>query len=92
MLTGALVGLGFISLIVFRVDSPDPAWGPYWRIRPLVLTPLIAALGMLAFFARDILLPESPVKKFLVFLLSLALFLIALWLGMILGLDGTLWD
>ncbi|MBC2839818.1 potassium transporter KefB [Robiginitalea sp. SC105] len=92
MSLGALIGLALISLLIFSVDHPDPAWGPYWRIRPLVITPLAAAFGMLSFYLRDIVRPQSDLKRGLVFLASLLGFVISLWLGTVLGLDGTLWN
>lgn len=92
MLLGASIGLAIISLFVFSVDDPNPEWGANWRIRPLVITPLAAALGMLAFYLKDLVRLQSDVMRLLVFLLSLFGFLVALWLGTVLGLDGTLWD
>jgi hypothetical protein len=92
MLVGAAIGLVLISLLVFGVDDPDPSWGRAWRVRPLIITPLAAAFGMLAFFLRDIVRPDNGAQRILVFLLSLAGFIVALWLGVVLGLDGTLWN
>lgn len=92
MLTGAIIGLAAISLLIFPIKNPDPAWGEYWRIRPLIITPLVAAFGFLSFFLKDYLKPQSDAGKIVVFLISLLAFMVALWMGTILGLDGTLWD
>jgi hypothetical protein len=92
MLTGAIIGLFIISFFVLSVDDPDPDWGKYWMIRPLVITPLAAAFGMLSFFLKDFIHPRGKFLTILVFSLSLVVFVIALWLGFVLGLDGTLWD
>ena len=92
MLIGWLIGLVIISSFVFRVHDPDPAWGRFWIIRPLIVTPLAASFGFLSFFLKDYIKPISDTGKIAVFILSRVSFLIALWMGIILGLDGTLWN
>lgn len=92
MLLGEVIGLIVISFFLFSVDEPNPEWGNLWMVRPLILTPLAGAFGILSFYLRDFVGPQSKVMSFLVFLTSLILFIIALWLGIVLGLDGTLWN
>ncbi len=92
MLLGAVIGLIIISLLVFSVDEPDPNWGKLWKIRPLIITPLAGALGILSFYLKNFIRPKKKLTIFLVFLFSALAFIVALWLGIVLGLDGTLWD
>jgi hypothetical protein len=92
MLIGAAIGLALISLMVFSVDEPNPEWGKYWMIRPLIITPLVAAFGILSFYLKDFVRPESDLMRLVVILLSIIAFIIALWMGTIMGLDGTLWN
>lgn len=92
MLLGALIGLAAISLFVFGVDDPDPSWPANWRIRPLLVTPLVTAFGILSFYLKDIIGVKGDWPKIFLFLVSAVLFLISLWLGTVLGLDGTMWD
>jgi len=92
MLIGAAIGLALISLMVFSVDEPNPEWGRFWMIRPLIITPLAAAFGALSFFLKDFVRPESDLMRLVVILLSIFAFIIALWMGSVLGLDGTLWN
>ena len=92
MLTGGLIGLIIISLFVFTVDHPHPEWGKLWRIRPLIVTPLSGALGGLVFFSIPFMLPQSRWKKVLAIVLGLVVFVIGLWLGIVLGLAGTMWN
>lgn len=89
---GWVIGLGIISLFVFGFQNPDPEWGSYWRIRPLLLTPLIAGTG--AVFAGLLFKmgQGSAGRKILFTLLAAGAFLFSVWIGIILGLDGTLWD
>lgn len=92
MLLGAFIGFLVISLFVFGVDHPDPAWPSYWRLRPLVVTPLSGAFGILVFYSIDILGVKGDWPKIFLAILSTLLFVIALWLGTVLGLDGTMWN
>lgn len=92
MLLGAFIGFLLISFLVFGVDHPDPNWPSFWRLRPLVVTPIAGAFGILAFYLIDILGVKGDWPKIFLAFLSTLLFLIALWLGTVLGLDGTMWN
>jgi hypothetical protein len=92
MLIGALIGLAIISLFIFSIDGPNPAWGDYWRVKPLIITPLVSAFGFLSFYLKEYINPKSDAGKIVVFLISTLAFVVALWLGTVLGLDGTLWN
>ena len=92
MLLGAVTGFVIIAFFVFSVDDPDPDWGERWRIRPLVITPLAGAFGILSFYLKDFVRTKASFMKLLLAFFSLMAFIIALWLGIVLGLDGTLWN
>ncbi|GAB4335913.1 MAG: hypothetical protein OHK0038_13880 [Flammeovirgaceae bacterium] len=92
MLIGAFIGFVIISLFVFSVKEPNPSWGNLWMIRPLIITPLFGAFGGLFFYVTSFFDTYVYWKKVAVFFLSFFAFLIFLWIGIILGLDGTLWN
>lgn len=92
MMLGAAIGLVLISFFIFSVDNPNPEWGKYWRIKPLIITPLVAAFGFLSFYLKEYINPKTDAGKIVVFFISTLVFLVALWLGTVLGLDGTLWN
>jgi hypothetical protein len=92
MLLGAGVALTVITLFLYGVRDPNPAWGKLWMIRPLIIVPLAGAMGGTLYYFMNYVLDLSGWKKILAFLLSLIGYLIGLWLGIILGLDGTLWN
>ncbi|UOE51138.1 hypothetical protein MTO98_08625 [Mucilaginibacter sp. SMC90] len=92
MLLGWGIGLILISVFLFQVNEPNPAWGKLWMIRPLIITPLAGAAGGGIYYFMDQLRRMRSWNKVLFQLLSLILFIIALWLGIVLGLDGTLWN
>ena len=88
---GAAIALLVISFFVFGVDAPHPAWGKYWMIRPLIITPLAGAMGG-AFYALMDYQSSRGFNRTLAILLSIVIYLVGLWLGIVLGLDGTMWD
>lgn len=92
MALGALIGLFIIASFILSVDDPDPDWGKFWMVRPLIITPLAGAFGILAFYLPYFVRPRSSFATLLLLVLSFLAFLIALWLGSVLGLDGTLWN
>jgi hypothetical protein len=92
MLIGAVIGFLLISVFVFGLDNPNPAWPEHWRIRPLIITPLAGAFGILSFYLSDVLKPSGEWANLFISIISIILFLIALWLGTVLGLAGTMWN
>ena len=91
-ITGYIIGLGVISLFISGIDNPKPEWGTYWMLRPLIITPLASACGALALLLPDFLKLITPWKRLLALFAGLVLFMIALWIGIVLGLDGTMWN
>ena len=88
---GAGIALLVISFFVFGFDSPLQEWGKYWWVRPLIITPLAGALGG-AFYAYMSYRSSRGFNRTFAIILSIVVYLIGLWLGIVLGLDGTLWD
>lgn len=92
MLAGASIGLVLISLFLLSAGEPNPAWGQYWRIKPMVVMPIAGAIGgaFAAFMLR--LQFRSEVIRLLAILFGILGFIVALWLGSVLGLNGTYWN
>ena len=92
LIFGAMVGLAVISLFVFGADNPKPEWGTYWRIRPLIITPLSGAAGGAVFYFMAHIGSQRGWSKASRVFTSIVIAFIGLWMGIVLGLDGTLWD
>lgn len=92
MIIGAILGFTLISLMVFSVKNPKPEWGELWMIRPLIIVPSAGAVGSLFFSSIEILRPQGILKKVLLIIVSTFAFIVTLWMGIVLGLDGTLWN
>ena len=91
ILMGAGIAFLVISFFVFGVDEPHPEWGKFWMIRPLIITPLAGALGGAVYAFMDYQ-SSRGLNRPLAVILSIVVYLIGLWLGTVLGLDGTMWD
>ena len=91
VLIGAGIALVVISFFVFGVDHPNPEWGKFWQIRPLIVTPLAGAAGG-AFYAFMDYQASRGFNRTVAILLSLVVYLVGLWMGTVLGLAGTMWN
>ncbi len=93
VLAGAVIGLALILWMLSTVKNARPEWGPYWMVRPLVMVPLAGALAggcNFILFRFGVLIGIQ--NKWVAGVLSAIILLIGLWLGIIVGLDGTLWN
>lgn len=90
-LIGGGIGLAVISVFVFGAGNPNPGWGAYWQIKPLLLTPIIAAIGgVCAYLVAN--LKTQGFLKVLSIIAAVVGFVMAVWIGVVLGLNGTMWD
>ncbi len=92
MFIGAGIALAIIVALVLSVDEPHPTWHKTWWVRPMVITPLAGAAGGLFFHFMYMLGKEGTWKKIVVSLIGIIGYVIALWMGTVLGLAGTLWN
>lgn len=92
MLLGALIGLLLILFFLVGAGEPNPEWPKLWWIRPLLVVPAAGALGGLFYYNMDHLRTHGGWRKVLAGVLSVVLYIVALWLGTVLGLAGTMWD
>jgi hypothetical protein len=92
MLLGAGIGLVMISFFVIGTGKGNPAWGDYWRVKPLLLTPFLGAIIGACF---DVTEPLRRIEGWLgklFFILSLLGYFIGLWMALVLGSAGTMWN
>ena len=92
MIIGGAIGLILVSMFVFSVNEPRPEWGTLWKIKPLIVTPLIGAMGGLFYFLVNYQGAKWGFNKYLTRVLGIIGFIVALWMGFVLGLNGTLWN
>lgn len=90
-LLGAGIALVLILVFIAGVET-QPEWPEQWKIRPLIITPLVGAFGGMMSHLSIQLLIAIKIPKTVAYTLSFIGFVIILWLGTVLGLVGTLWD
>jgi hypothetical protein len=61
-------------------------------IKPLIMVPLAGAMGGAFYYFMDHMSSQDRLNKIVAIILSLIVFIIGLWLGIVLGLNGTMWD
>ena len=91
-LLGAAIALVLISFFLFNAGEPDPSWPKLWMIRPLIIVPLAGALGGVFYHFMNQLLYQRGWKKVVAIIVSLIVYIFGLWIGTVLGLDGTMWN
>jgi hypothetical protein len=91
MLVGWVIGLVVISFFLISANEPNP-WGKYWMIRPLIITPLAGAMGGMCNYILLRFHSLVRISKTLAMILSTIIFIVGLWLGIVLGLVGTMWN
>ncbi|QCR22751.1 potassium transporter KefB [Pontibacter sp. SGAir0037] len=92
MLQGAAIGLILILFFLLGAGDPAPDWPDFWMVKPLLIVPLAGALGGVFYYNMDHLRCQGGWREVLAYILSLLVFIIVLWLGTVLGLNGTMWD
>ncbi len=90
MFIGSGIGLMLISFFVFGGES-NPEWGKLWMIKPLIMAPVAGAMGGAFYYIME-LASRGGLNKNVAIVLSLTVFIIGLWMGIVLGLNGTMWD
>ena len=92
MLQGAVIALTLIVLFLLGAGEPNPEWPKLWMIKPLIIVPIAGALSGVFYYYMDHLRYQGGWRKTMAIVLCLIAYIIALWLGTVLGLNGTMWD
>lgn len=90
---GTTVGLAVILFFVLQADSPRPEWGRLWMVRPLIVEPLAGAVGGgFAYLMHYYLGYQGGAKKILSIIITVIVCFVGLWMGIVIGLNGTMWN
>lgn len=94
MWQGASIAFILITVFLIAAGTPDPSWGwaKLWMIRPLLVVSLAGAIAGAFYYFMDPMRYQGGWRKVSASILCLIVGIIVLWLGAVLGLDGTWWD
>lgn len=92
MFIGAAIAFALILSMLLSVDEPKPEWGALWMLKPLLITPLAGAGGGAFFYYMTQIVKNNVWAKLIAISVGIVGYVIAIWLGSVLGLNGTLWD
>ncbi|MEJ2583894.1 MAG: hypothetical protein P8Z38_02260 [Robiginitalea sp.] len=92
IILGAGIGFLLISLFLILADGSQPEWGNFWMVRPLLVVPFAGAMGGVFYTFMDPWRRKGGIYSVMANLISVLVFLFGLWIGSVLGLDGTYWD
>lgn len=92
MIIGAVIALALITLFLAGIKNPDASWGKYWMLQPLLIVPCAGAMGGLFYYLMGELRKVGGWISFLSYMISFFGYLVAVWLGTVLGLNGTFWN
>jgi hypothetical protein len=92
MFVGWLIGLASIAYFLLGSRGGRPEWGPYWMVQPFIITPLAGAMGGFCHYFIFNFQTMPPVNKTLGWIMSAFIFFVGIWMGIILGLKGTMWN
>lgn len=92
MLLIGSIGLAIVSVFVIGAGKGDQAWGSNWQIKPLLLTPILGAIIGLLYDITEPLRKLKGIIGITFTILSVIAVLIGLFISLVLGLNGTMWD
>lgn len=92
MLQGALVGLLLISAFLISAGKGKPEWGDWWMIKPLLMVPFAGAVGGIVYYYMDEVRSRGGWNRILADVLTFIIFMFGMWIGSVLGLNGTYWN
>ena len=86
-------GIALILIIIFLNGAESrPEWGKFWMIKPFIVVPLAGSFGGLFFYFMNSIALSGSWKKILAIIFGFIGYVFTLWIGTVLGLNGTLWD
>lgn len=93
IITGASIALLLITVFIMpSILNPKPQWGNLWMIRPLLVVAIAGGLAAAGIHVLLVWQAKYGWPKILVYGICVLGYIMALWIGTVAGLDGTLWN
>ncbi len=91
-----LIGAGFalfvITFFLLSDKNPDPSWGQYYMIKPLIIVPFAGGCGGAFYAFMDSIEKHGFWQKLTALFICIIVYIFGLWMGSVLGLNGTYWN
>ncbi|PST83153.1 potassium transporter KefB [Pedobacter yulinensis] len=92
MLIGAGIAFFVIAYFLIGAGKGNPAWPAYWQVKPLLMVPVAGAMGGAFYHLLGNLRAMGGWKAVLGTVIGILGYVFILWIGTVLGLNGTMWD
>jgi hypothetical protein len=92
MLQGAAIGLALISAFLFMAGEGDPGWHRFWMLRPLLVVTAAGATAGAIYYSMHGWRARGGWVKAAAVTAGVLVYVVGLWMGSVLGLDGTYWN
>lgn len=89
---GFAIAFVLVTALILSVNNPNPVWGKNWFVRPILLTPVIAATGAGVSYLISTISFRNQLFNLFKILLCLLAYIFFLWIGTVIGFNGTLWN
>ncbi|HRG20840.1 MAG TPA: hypothetical protein PLQ57_07405 [Saprospiraceae bacterium] len=89
---GATIAFVWTAYFLIKGGAFDPKWPHFWYIRPLILVPLAGAVGGVFYHLMEGFRIKGGWIKVGINLLCVIVYIMGVWIGTVLGLDGVWWD
>jgi hypothetical protein len=92
MLIGGGIGLFVALFFIVSSGGGRPEWGKFWMIQPLAVLIFAGAMGGFCNYIIVHFRGLFGISKAVAIILSILVFLFGIWMGIVLGLHGTMWN
>jgi len=89
---GGTIGLLIITYFLVSLRSDHPDWGRFWMIQPLILIPFAGAMGGLCNYFIMHYRALFGINRIFAIIISAIVSIVGMWMGIVLGLHGTMWN
>lgn len=92
MKIGGSIGILLFLFLLSTVKQSNPEWGQFWMLRPMIVLAFAGAMGGLCNYFIMYYHSQYNINRFVAMFISVLVFIVGLWMGIVLGFNGTLWN
>ena len=92
LIIGAAAGLLVASYFLLMLNPNHPDWGRFWMIQPLLVLPFAGTMAGLCNYIIMRYRTLIGVNRYIALFGSIMVSIVGLWMGIVLGFHGTMWN